>query len=123
MYPRVIMDRKIYDYSRIYIDEKSGKFIIPEGLSDYLKIDLDSKYYIDYFVAAPRVIADKNKLIEYYKTLREIIINGRRFEQPDLKVKYGWLKMKYNNFLKNLNNSEHQSNPAYDYLSKLKQLK
>jgi len=123
MYPRVIMDRKIYDYSRIYQDKKSGELITSEGLSDYLKLDLDGKYYIDYFVAAQRVINDETKLIEYYKTLREIIINGRRFEQPDLKVKYGWLKMKYNHFLNNTKTSRHPSNKVHEYLSKLKLLK
>jgi len=122
MYPRVIMDRKIYDYSRMYHDKKTDKFIIPEGISDYLKLDLDGKYYIDYFTAAARVIEDETELIAYYKTLREIIINGRRFEQPDLKVKYGWLRMKYNKFLRNVT-PENSSHRTFNYLSKLKQLK
>lgn len=122
MYPRVIMDRKIYDFSRMYHDKKTGTFVIPEGISDYLKLDLDGKYYIDYFTAARRVIQDDNNLIAYYKTLREIIIQGRKFEQPDLKVKYGWLKMKYNKFLRNIT-SENMSPKVFDYLNKLKQLK
>ncbi|MCO4294314.1 hypothetical protein NF867_15740 [Solitalea sp. MAHUQ-68] len=122
MYPRVIMDRKIYDYSRMYLDKKNNKLVIPDGISDYLKLDLDGKYYIDYFTAAPRVIKDETELISYYKTLREIIINGRRFEQPDLKVKYGWLRMKYNKFLGSVT-SENTSHNVFVYLNKLKQLK
>jgi hypothetical protein len=122
MYPRVIMDRKIYDYSRMHFDKKNENTYIPDGISDYLKLDLDGKYYLDYFSAAPRVIKDETEIISYYKTLREIIINGRRFEQPDLKVKYGWLRMKYNKFLDNL--SQENTNPrTFNYLSKLKRLK
>lgn len=122
MYPRVIMDRKIYDYSRMYHDKKTGQFVIPDGISEYLKLDLDGKYYIDYFASAPRVIQEKKELLGYYKILREIIINGRRFEQPDLKVKYGWMKMKYNKFLRNIS-PEDTDDRAFDYLSKLKKLK
>lgn len=122
MYPRVIMDRKIYNYSRMYLDKKTNKLIIPEGISDYLKLDLDGKYYIDYISAAARVIQDESEIIQYYKTLRDIIINGRKFEQPDLKVKYGWLRMKYNKFLRNVT-PENSKNEVYNYISSLKQLK
>ena len=35
----------------------------------------------------------------YLFNLREIIIKGSRFTKPDLKVKYGWMKNKYNSLI------------------------
>lgn len=126
MYPRVIMDKKIYEFAKMYPDPVTGELILPESISDVIKNDLDGKYYINYFGAVHTVINDPQELGAYYRSLREIIINGRKFQQPDLKVKYGWMRTKYNRLLKRAAERDERLNlpPALrDYLAQLKQLR
>lgn len=100
MYPRVIMDRKIYDLGRMYTDNEHQRLVIPENLTDYIAFDFDGRYYLDFLNAARHVLTSTEELLEYFDIIRDIIVKGSRFQQPDLKVKYGYLKAKYNDFLK-----------------------
>jgi hypothetical protein len=98
MYPRVIFDKSVIDimkknsvkdfnsYSSIRFDGK---------IEMYLKVDLDDKLYFDYFASAAYYYRDED-LNEYYNKLRKLIIDGNKFKSPSVKVKYGWLKNKFN---------------------------
>lgn len=97
MYPRIIMDRSLYRYGRAY--NEGDKIVFPEHLSDFISLDHDGKYYLNFLHGARHIINDKENLKQYFETLREVIIYGSRYQKPSLKVKYGYLKYKYNDFL------------------------
>jgi hypothetical protein len=135
MYPRVILDKSIAD-----IGKKSNKYKGKEIQSaskdvlDYLSTvnlekDTDEKYYIDYFTSIIRTYDDIDKVKNHIESLKKIILDGQKFKSPDLKVKYGWMKNKYNRMiddiskfgigeLKIIKNKE-----LNNYLSKLNRLK
>jgi len=52
-------------------------------------------YFIDYFELC-HFRMSLSELNGYIDNLRSIIVAGRRFKKPDLKVKYGWMKNKFN---------------------------
>jgi len=95
MYPRVILDQNIIklgvNYDKFYEDKISAE----KGLLSYLGKDEDDKYYIDYFEQSHYRLSIK-ELNDYVGILREMVLAGRRFKKPDLKVKYGWMKNKFN---------------------------
>lgn len=98
MYPRVIFDRSVIDIMKITsgINPSSYSDIRFESTIDaYLKTDLDDKLYFDYFSKAAYYFTE-DELKQYYGTLRKIIIDGNKFKSPSIKVKYGWMKNKYN---------------------------
>lgn len=105
MYPRVVLDRNIIDIGitrdRYYKEKDSAE----KGLLSYLSLDTDGKYYIDYFEQC-YFRKSTTELISYVNQLRQLILAGRRFQKPDLKVKYGWMKTKFNQMLDKFQTSE-----------------
>lgn len=140
LYPRVILDKSIMELSKKNLNSQLDLFGFPirSSYSDpestnsrsehYLKRDTDEKYYINYF---PENIMDFKSQLNiqiYLQNLRTIIINGSKHTKPDLKVKYGWMKNKYNILLKRLNRTENiydisQEAGLQSYLNNLKLLK
>lgn len=100
LYPRIILDRSIIKIGKqsqptLFDDLNTNE----ELILGYLSQDTDDKFYIDYF---PKDIGNYKYITDiqsYLDNLRHIIINGLKFTKPDLKVKYGWMKNKYNNML------------------------
>ncbi|MEQ9467426.1 MAG: hypothetical protein RLN88_08445 [Ekhidna sp.] len=105
LYPRIILDRRTVDQLRsnyqnnVHDSLRQNRFD-PKVMS-ILTRDTDEKLYIDYFMGALTLFRDE-KLVSYFRQLRKLIVAGQRFEQPDIKVKYGWLKNKFNKFLNDL---------------------
>ncbi|WP_322549136.1 hypothetical protein [Flavobacterium psychraquaticum] len=98
MYPRVIFDKSVIDImkKRLVSNPSSYSGIrFDSRIETYLKTDLDDKLYFDYFSKAAYYFRGK-ELNEYYDTLRKIIIDGNKYKNPGVKVKYGWMKNKYN---------------------------
>lgn len=95
MYPRVILDPNILDTvadsTEFYTDGRPQKKV----LLSYLDEDEDGKYFIDYFKKCHYKMPLED-LNTYIDSLRSIIVDGRRKQKPDLKVKYGWMKSKFN---------------------------
>ena len=139
MYPRVVLDRTIIDIAKrlksykgkpleLRNDEQSSMLL--ESLATYnLQKDTDEKFYIDYFYHVIHNYKDDPDILKsYLSQLRDVIIKGQRFSKPDLKVKYGWMKNKYNSMIENGIRGKYTaltfiSHPLYkDYLSKLKPL-
>ena len=106
LYPRVIIDRSTIEIIKKNLGKgmKLDKFI-STTYNPILNIDTDDRYYLDYFsgVLAGFNYRNLNKL-SYLKNLRRIIINDRRNKKPDIKIKYDWMKNKYNQFVRNLPN-------------------
>lgn len=130
MYPRVILDKSIIEISKgksqpsLFEDEIDKEDLILA----YLSKDTDEKYYIDYF---PKDIGEYKYITNiqaYLSNLRQIIINGSKSTKPDLKVKYGWMKNKYNNLLDTLQTENKiyelsKERGLFEYIIKLNQLK
>lgn len=130
MYPRIILDKSLIEISK---DKRQPSLFESELNKEdmilaYLSKDTDEKYYIDYF---PKDIGEYKYITNiqtYLSNLRQIIINGSKSSKPDLKVKYGWMKNKYNNLLENLQNENKiyelsKEKGLYEYITKLNQLK
>lgn len=133
LYPRIILDRTIIDIGSQHKDVQMTLF----GDYDYaktkilslLKKDTDEKYYIDYF--PNNMLEPHNRLgldvLQYIKSLRSIIINGLKANKPDLKVKYGWMKNKYNSLIHSLKQEleyrDEIDKSLKDYISNIKPLK
>lgn len=116
LYPRVILDKSILE---IVFNEERNKnklfdgapFAIEALINKFLNQDTDDKYYIDYFITPFKIKSNIQDKILYNENLRNIIIDGLKHEAPDLKVKYCWMKNKYNNLI----NSVNESTLKYDY--------
>lgn len=130
IYPRIIMDKSIIELGNIgslKIFDKSRK-TKKDLILNYLKQDTDDKYYVDYFPTDIGSYKYMTNIKIYLFNLRLIIINGLRSQKPDLKIKYGWMKNKYNkmlNELKSENKIYEISKIAglYDYIEKIELLK
>lgn len=130
MYPRIILDKSIIELNKnqrqisLFEDEMSKEKMI----LGYLSKDTDEKYYIDYF---PKDIGEYKYITNiqtYLVNLRQIIINGSKSTKPDIKVKYGWMKNKYNNLLLILQSESKifeisKEKGLFEYISKLNHLK
>jgi hypothetical protein len=106
LYPRVIIDKSIIDLIKSKLPSGYELYRFKSSTYDpILNIDTDDRLYLDYFNG---VLADFNyrtlNINEYLLNLRRIIINGRRSSKPDIRIKYDWMKNKFNAFLKQLPN-------------------
>lgn len=136
MYPRVILDKSVSDIAKKYRTLR-GELINPnipdefrEHLgTDNLTKDTDEKYFIDYFISAVSNMDSLDTVKTHIENLRKIIVNGSKYNSPDLKVKYGWLKNKYNNLVDHFKKGDFpaknglKSKDAHPYLMKLNKLK
>jgi hypothetical protein len=112
LYPRIILDQSLLDIMKYHysLENKHSyrKVRFDSDVQSYLKIDSDDKFYIDYFTGSMMFFA-QNELNRVYKDLRKIITNGLRFKNPGIRIKYNWMKNKYNKlpeFLERLNEDE-----------------
>ena len=108
MYPRVILDKSLFDALKQTQEPVYKKTFDQDNLHNaYLKKDFDDKLYFDYILSS-RFMLDSNEYVfRYLQTVRKIILDGQKFKSPDIKVKYGWLKNKFNDGLEKL-----QKNPV-----------
>jgi hypothetical protein len=100
LYPRVIFDRTILD---LFSDPPPNLAFLKDYQYDprpYVNIDTDDRYYFDYFTGILGGISYRRfDGVDYYKKLRKIITDGRRYRSPDVRIKYDWMKNKYNQFV------------------------
>jgi hypothetical protein len=130
LYPRIILDKSLIEIGK----QSKTSTLFQESINNediilgYLTQDSDDKYYIDYF---PKDIGNYKYVTDiqvYLANLRLIIINGSRHTKPDLKVKYGWMKNKYNNLLSILKDESKikeisKVKGLYSYIEKLSPIK
>lgn len=99
LYPRVILDSSVLEVMKYYytLENKHQyrKIIFASDVDSYLKTDTDDKFFIDYFTGT-MMFFKGDDLFRIYKNLRKMIINGLRYKNPNINIKYGWMKNKYN---------------------------
>lgn len=103
MYPRIILDKsvlKVFKEGKIL---NSRNKLSKDYINQFLKEDLDDRLYIDYFeypISKTLNLTDYNS---YMSKLREIIqTESAKAKSADIKVKYGWMKHKFNAAIKNV---------------------
>lgn len=128
IYPRIILDKSIIDLGKngqqSLFKELDSNFLIFGHLSQ----DSDEKFYIDYFPKDIGYYKYKTNIQAYLKNLRNIIINGLKSNKPDLKIKYGWMKNKYNIMISILKSEDKikeisQEKGLFEYINKITPLK
>jgi hypothetical protein len=98
MYPRIIMDNTILKFASKYPDNEfnSGDWEVG-AIETMVSKDTDDMYYIDYFEKAKSDNFPSDTTEEaYYQELKEIIELNLKNPLPDIKVKYGWMRNKFN---------------------------
>lgn len=133
IYPRVIVnENSLLNAFVVYIEKK--KVYNENTITDFTEIknlfskDFDGNYYLDYFSRATTDI-DYGFQIKYYQQLEAIIKEGLSSKSEATKVKYYWMREKYNQFvtaakrattLKTLKqNKEHE---LYEFCKSLKKI-
>ncbi len=113
IYPRVILDSSIIEIGEKYNNQSSlieESSLFNKDIKKLLNKDSDDKYYIDYFPEEILSIVKYGRLggvKEYLTNLRTIIENGLKMTQPDIQVKYSWMKNKYNNLVQSLKDEKY----------------
>lgn len=128
IYPRIILDKSIIELGNKGQQSIFREFDKNEMILGHLNQDTDDKFYIDYFPKDIGSYKYKTNIQVYLSNLRTLIINGSRSNKPDLKIKYGWMKNKYNLMLEILKSEDKikettQEKGLFDYINKLSLLK
>jgi len=122
LYPRVILDKSVVDTLRTNYKAKEHEIIHQMSLDtkvmSILNIDTDDKLYIDYFTGALTKFRNPS-ILDYFSVLRNLISGGHRYKTPNIKIKYGWMKNKYNKFLEELPSLQDEHNLYSEYLNQL----
>lgn len=127
IYPRIVLDKSIIALGKSSKLKASQFGEREEVILEFLAKDSDEKYYIDYFSKSVYDYEYVTNIQNYLTNLRTIIVNGSRFTKPDLKVKYGWMKNKYNVLLEILQSEKKiidisKEKGLFEYINKLSKL-
>lgn len=105
-YPRIILSEQIIN---IGIDSRAmhhNKKQESEHIKSRLGKDPDGMYYLDYFIAIHNELEDPvSDYSKYLHKLSEIIRKGLLEKDPAVKIKYQWMKEKYNKAVERMKNS------------------
>lgn len=104
MYPRIILDKSIIKSFKENKIISTKNRVYKKNVDRFLKEDLDDRLYIDYFEYPSDKTENIHEYTMYMKKLREIISTGNKENKTDIKIKYGWMKMKFNEALKKQQN-------------------
>jgi hypothetical protein len=116
IYPRIILDKSVVETMKFnYTYNKFNEYLsvrFDGKIESIFKVDLDDRLYFDYISKAGYYFEDE-KLFEYYKTIRQNIVNGLKYKSPSVKAKYSWLKNKYNQLPFDLNKINEEEDLYY----------
>lgn len=133
-YPRVILDRNIIDLAGRTQKRGHSPDQEMEYVESLLEKDLDGMYYIDYFAKAQEELDDPDYDFPIYiqklgDKIRQGMNSSKHPNNADIRVKYTWMKEKYNwmvdmgkrkEFLESLkNNGEYELFEFYKDLKKI----
>lgn len=115
MYPRVILDKTVIDIS---VKNKAAHHTEKHELEyiySLLDQDSDGMYFIDYFFKAREELDDPEyDFPSYIQNLGEVIRKGLRasshHSKADLRVKYSWMRERYNKMVETVTNKKHIQN-------------
>jgi hypothetical protein len=130
LYPRIILDKTIIDIGKKHHAIHHGEIDEKLAIKKILNQDTDDMFYIDYFSKAQGELDDPEyDMPTYIEKLREIIEQGIKDgkKAPDIKVKYNWMKNKFNSMVRAYTRAEFismlQDQDLKDYYSDLKLIK
>lgn len=122
LYPRVILDKSVLDILKGLHNARTtnllAKMRMETKIKSILNIDTDDKLYIDFFAGALVKIHDET-ILDYFNSLRRFITSGHNYTSPSIKVKYGWMKNKFNKFIDELPAIVDMYGIHYEHLSRL----
>ena len=100
--PRIIIQKEIIEISRNYLPAFFNEDM-KEYVFNYISKDIDEEYYIDYFKKGVDTFWQiKNHDKEFVNNLKTTIINGLLVGDISVRLKYLWMKEKFNNLVKDL---------------------
>lgn len=101
LYPRVIIDKSVLDVYKQKSKKALKRLQLKKDFVDnYLLEDMDDKLFIDYFYLPVERAVGPDAYVEYLEKLRSHISDElSRARAADIRVKYGWMKQKFNSTL------------------------
>ncbi|MDN3643621.1 hypothetical protein QWY87_12965 [Lutimonas halocynthiae] len=107
LYPRVILHKDIIDLAGKATMEHHTSKEEKEFVESLLEKDSDGMYYIDYFAKAQEELDDPQYGFPDYiekigKKIRKGLMGSSNVYKSDLKVKYRWMKERYNKLIENV---------------------
>jgi len=130
-YPRIILDRDIIELAGKFPSDIHSPEDEIEYVESLLEKDSDGMYYIDYFSKAQEELDDPDYDFPIYiQTLGDIIRKGmnasKHPNKADIRVKYIWMKEKYNQMVENGTRKEFlsslQEEHLYEFYKSLKKI-
>ena len=112
LYPRVILDRDIIDLAGKFRSSHHRQSEEQEYVESLLEKDSDGMYYIDYFAKAQSELDDPQYDFPDYldkigNTIRKgLMSSASSVYKADLKVKYRWMKERYNRLIDSVQNKD-----------------
>lgn len=124
IYPRIILDKSIIELGSISKKSKEKFFTKEDIIMNDLSKDTDEKYFINYFSKNIFDYYNVTNIESYLTNLRTIIINGSKSSKPDIKIKYGWMKNKYNLLIERLKSEDEikeisKVSGLFEYINKI----
>ena len=103
LYPRIILGEEVIRIAEKYHGFQHTAKYEREYILSIVTKDTDDMYFIDYFDKVYGELDDPvEDMPEYIDKLREVIMSNMRSDMPDLKVKYGWLRNKFNRIVRHM---------------------
>ena len=104
LYPRVILDEEILRVASMYHASHHDTMDELKYIYELLEVDSDGMYFINYIGSLEEDF--DNWVVEYPRYLSKIfniIEDGINHPSPDIKIKYMWLRERYNEVVSNMN--------------------
>ncbi|MDZ7740297.1 MAG: hypothetical protein U5Q03_00635 [Bacteroidota bacterium] len=107
LYPRVILHKDIIDLAGKAKSLHHTSGLEKEHVQSLLEKDSDGMYYIDYFAKAQSELDDPQYDFPDYiekigNKIRKGLMGSSSIFKSDLKVKYRWMKERYNTLIENI---------------------
>jgi hypothetical protein len=129
LYPRIILDKTIINVGKKHHAPHHGEIDEKNEILKILIKDTDDMYYIDYFAKAQSELDEPEyDMPRYIEKLRDIIKKGIIAGQksPDIKIKYNWMKNKFNSMINQCTTTEFLNqtldSDLYEYYKNLKMI-
>jgi len=103
MYPRVIVPEEIISIGKKYHAKHHCSGTEERFIKGLIEKDFDGMYYIDYFRSIQSEFDEPHyNYILYLHELSKIIDKGLQSANPAIRIKYLWMKEKYNSVVKDI---------------------
>ncbi len=111
VYPRIILDNTVIEAGAIFRLDHHSYSQEYEYLESLLEQDSDGMYYVDYFTKAQTELDDPYYDFPIYienlaKIIRKGLEDSNQHSKADLRVKYSWMREKFNLMVDNVSNKK-----------------